>query len=187
LTAKAIVGVNADTGALLWHVSHVSYADENVMTPIFHDGRVFVSTLVAGSVQWKLNVEGETAALEEIWRTNQIDNHHGGMVLLKGNLYGSSTVRNKNLWVCLDWETGQTKSTQKGVGKGSLTCADGMLYTLSIDRRMGLARPTATGFELVSTFEIPEGGKGKSWAHPVVCDGRLYIRHGDFLYAYGVR
>jgi hypothetical protein len=62
-----------------------------------------------------------------------------------------------------------------------------MLYTLSIDRKMGLARPTATGFDLVSAFEIPEGGKGKSWAHPVVCDGRLYIRHGDFLYAYRVR
>ena len=47
--------------------------------------------------------------------------------------------------------------------------------------------PTATGLELVSSFEIPKGGKGMSWAHPVVCGGRLYIRHGDFLYAYNVR
>ncbi len=52
---------------------------------------------------------------------------------------------------------------------------------------MGLVRPTPASHELVSSFKIPEGGKGNSWAHPVACSGRLYIRHGDFLYAYGVR
>lgn len=187
LTAKAIIGVDADDGRLLWHVPHISYADENVMTPIFRDGHVFVSTLAAGSVKWQVNVKDSKASLQEVWRTRELDNHHGGVLLLDGRLYGTSTVRNGNKWVCLDWETGQTKSVNEGVGKGSLTCADGMLYLLNIDRKVGLARPTASGFELVSSFEIPEGGKGKSWAHPVVCGGRLYIRHGDFLYAYRVQ
>jgi hypothetical protein len=75
----------------------------------------------------------------------------------------------------------------KGVGKGSLTYADGMLYTLSENSVMGLVRPAAAGYELVSSFNIPKGGKGNSWAHPVVCGGRLYIRHDDFLYVYDVR
>ncbi|MHC4494684.1 MAG: PQQ-binding-like beta-propeller repeat protein [Planctomycetota bacterium] len=187
LTAKAIIGVNADSGELLWHIEHESYADENIMAPIFHDDCVFISTLAAGSVKWKINVEDGKASLEELWRTKEMDNHHGGVILLDGNLYGTSTVTNGKLWVCLDWQTGQNKSMNKGVGKGSLTYADGMLYTLSIDRVMGLVRPAPTGFELVSSFEIPRGGKGKSWAHPVVCGGRLYIRHGEFLYAYNVR
>jgi len=187
LTAKAVIGVNADSGELLWHVKHESYADENVMMPIFHDGCLFVSTLAAGSVKWKVTVEDGKVALEELWRTKELDNHHGGVVLLDGDLIGASTVKNSKKWVCLDWQTGRTKYTETGVGKGSLTYADGMLYTLSIDRVMGLIRPISTGFELVSSFEIPEGGKGKSWAHPVVCNGRLYIRHGQFLYAYKVR
>jgi len=187
MTAKAFIGVNAETGSLLWHIRHISYADENVMMPIFRDGRAFISTLAAGSVQWRVIVENGKARLQELWRTKEMDNHHGGVVLLGDNLYGSSTVRNAKQWVCLDWRTGRTKSVQQGLGKGSLTCADGMLYTFSIDRLMGLARPTATGFELVSSFEIPEGGKGKSWAHPVVCGGRLYLRHGEFLYAYDIR
>jgi hypothetical protein len=155
--------------------------------PIFHDGHVFISTLQAGSVKWKINVKGDKASLEEIWRTQELDNHHGGVLLVGGNLYGTSTFRNRNLWVCLDWETGRNKHMDKGVGKGSLTYADGMLYTLSIDGVMGLVRPTQAGHELVSSFKIPEGGKGNSWAHPVVCGGRLYIRHGEFLYAYSVR
>ncbi len=187
LTAKAFIGVNADTGELLWHIRHESYADENIPMPVYHDGEVFVSTLKAGSVKWKINVQGAKASLEELWRTTEMDNHHGGVVLVNGNLYGTSTFRNSNLWICLDWQTGRNKHMDKGVGKGSLTYADGMLYTFSEDGVMGLVKPTADGHQLISSFKIPAGGQGKSWAHPVVCDGRLYLRHGDFLYAYGVR
>jgi outer membrane protein assembly factor BamB len=187
LTLKGMIGVNADTGELLWHVKHKSYADENVMMPIYHDGHVFISTLQAGSVKWKINVEDGKALLEEIWRTKELDNHHGGVIFVNGNLYGTSTVRNRNLLVCLDWKTGRNKYMDKCVGKVSLTYADGMLYTLSIDGVMGLVRPTPMGHELVSSFKIPKGGKGNSWAHPVVCGGRLYIRHSEFLYAYSVR
>ncbi|MHC4532770.1 MAG: PQQ-binding-like beta-propeller repeat protein [Planctomycetota bacterium] len=187
LTLKGMIGVNADTGELLWHVKHESYADENVLMPIFHDGEVFISTLKAGSVKWKVNVKDGKVSLEELWRTDELDNHHGGIILLNGNLYGTSTFRNRNLLVCLDWETGRNKYMDKCVGKVSLTYADGMLYALSINGVMGLVRPTPNGQELVSSFEIPKGGKGFSWAHPVVCGGRLYIRHGEFLYAYSLK
>ena len=187
LTAKNIIGVNADTGGMLWHLKHESYADENVMTPIFFDGQLFISTLKAGSVKWKINVKDGKVSLEELWRTQELDCHHGGVILLDGNLHGNSTFRNSKLWVCLDWQTGKNKYMDKGVGKGSLTFADGMLYTLSENRMMGLVRPTAVGYELVSSFNIPEGGKGNSWAHPVVCGGRLYIRHDEFLYVYKLR
>ncbi len=184
LTAKSFIGVNADTGELLWRIKHEAYADENVMVPIFHNGYVFISTLKTGSVKWKLNVIDDKVSLEEIWRIEELDNHHGDVILVNGNLYGASTFRNRNLLVCLDWQTGRNKYMDKCVGKVSLTYADGMLYALSINGVMGLVRPTPVGHELVSSFEIPKGGKGNSWAHPVVCGGRLYIRHGEFLYAY---
>ena len=87
-----------------------------------------------------------------------------------------------------DWETGKVQYTARKIGsKGAIVYADGMMYTLSENGVMGLVRPTAAGYELVSSFDIPKGGKGNSWAHPVVCAGRLYIRHGDFLYVYNVR
>ncbi len=187
LTAKSFIGINADTGDLLWRVRHESPYDENIMTPIFHDGCVFISTPLAGSVKWKVNVHNGKVSLEELWRTRELDNHHGGVILVNGNLYGSSTARNKNLFVCLDWKSGRRRYRGKCVGKASLTYADGMLYALSIDGNVGLVQPTSTGHRLVSHFRIPHGGKGKSWAHPVVCGGRLYIRHGAFLYAYDLR
>jgi outer membrane protein assembly factor BamB len=187
LTSKSIIGVNADTGELLWRIKHENYYNENIMVPIFHESYVFISTPVTGSVKWKLNVKDGKVSLRKRWHTQQLDNHHGGVILVNGNIYGSSTVRNKNLLVCLDWKTGRVKYMDMCVGKVSLTYADGMLYALSIDGVMGLVQPTPIGHRLVSYFKIPKGGKGKSWAHPVVCGGKLYIRHGEFLYAYRLK
>ena len=187
LTSKSLIGVDADTGKLLWRVDHESYTEQNTLMPIFHDGHLFVTTISGGSVKWKVRVNGREASLEEVWRNEDFDNQHGGTVMVMGNIYGASTTRNRNRWVCLDWETGEIEHLGTDVERGSITYADGMLYMLGQDGEMGLVRPTESGSELVSLFTIPEGGEGKSWAHPVVAGGRLYIRHGTFLYAYDVR
>jgi len=186
LTSGAMIGVDADTGELLWRAEHKPYAEENVLMPIYHDGHIFASGVYAGSVKWKINVNEGKASVEEVWSSKDLDNHHGGVLLKDGYLYGSSCVYHKEQWICLDWKTGEKKYVDKGNGKGSLTYADGLLYTLSRDRFVSLVKPSPNSHEIVSSFKIPKGGKGMSWAHPVVCGGRLYIRHGEFLYAYDV-
>ena len=187
LTLKAMIGVEAETGKLLWRDEHLSYADENVLQPIYRDGHVFVSTVAAGSRKWKINVQGKTASVQQVWRNKHMDNHHGGVVLLNEHLYGSSCAFNRNKWICLNWRTGKAQYVAGGVGKGSLTVADGRLFILGERGTMGLVLPSPEAHTVVSRFELPKGGKGPWWAHPVVCDGRLYIRHGEFLYAYEVR
>jgi len=187
MTSRAVIGVSAGTGELLWRFEHITPFDENILTPIFHDGCVFVSTPRAGCAMVRINVQGDKASVEQVWRSKQLDNHHGGVILLDGYLYGSSYRCNNCRWICLDWKTGRMMYAERGVGKGSLTYADGMLYAFGERGTMGLVKPTPSGHKLISQFEIPQGGEGPSWAHPVVCGGRLYIRHGDFLYAYDVR
>jgi len=73
-----------------------------------------------------------------------------------------------------------------GVGKGSVTYADGMLYTYSERGAMGLVPATPTGHNVVSRFRVPPGGSGPFWAHPVVSGGRLYLRHADALHCYDI-
>ena len=191
LTAKAIIGVDADTGELLFRVDHESYADENVLTPLFRDGCIFISTIKAGSVKWKLNVDGKTASLSEVWRSKELDSHHDAIILAGGYLYGSSRIYNQKLWVCLDWKTGHKRYAEKGVGRGSVTYAGGMLYTLSEEGQMGLVGANPKHHRVISQFKVPRQGEGPNWdrywAHPVVCDGRLYLRHSDNLYVYDVR
>ena len=74
----------------------------------------------------------------------------------------------------------------KGVGKGSLCYADGMLYLLGEKKgKVGLAAATPEGFKLTGSFSIE--GEGPSWAHPVVNDGRLYLRYDQNLYCFGLK
>jgi len=188
LSAKQLIAVNADNGDLLWQFPKPTSFDVNVMSPIYHDGQVFVSTgYRSGSLMLKVNVEGKKATVEKLWDSKELDNHHGGVLLVSGYLYGAAHFVNKEKWVCLDWQTGKKLWAETGVGKGSATYADGLLYTLSEKWTMGLAKVGPNGFELLSRFKLPPGVEGPSWAHPVLCGGRLYIRHDKFLYAYDVR
>jgi outer membrane protein assembly factor BamB len=188
LTSKAAIGVNADTGDLLWRLEHETPFDEMINMPLYRDGHVLISTRTTGSVLLKLRVQGKNASVEPVWRSKDLDNQHHGVVLFDGYLYGASHVNQSGRWICLDWRTGKTQYMERGVGKGSLTCADGMLYTLNEnDGTMGLVKATPEGHEVISRIRIPPGGQGPIWAHPVVCGGWLYVRHSDLLYAYDVR
>jgi outer membrane protein assembly factor BamB len=185
MNQKALIGVGADRGDLLFRHEHVTRYDINATAPIYHDGHVFISSgYGAGSELLKIRVDGQQAAARQVWESKELDNHHGGVILLDGHLYGSS---HGGKWICLKWETGEVAYAERGVGKGSLTYADGMLYTFSENREMGLVKATPDGHTVISQFELPSGGPGNSWAHPVVCGGRLYLRHSDSLFAYNVR
>lgn len=185
MNQRALIGVHADTGELLFRHPHQTSYDVNATAPIFHQGQVFITSgYRSGSEMLRLVVSGGKVLLEPVWTSKELDNHHGGVVLYQGYLYGASY---QGRWVCLEWATGKRMYVARGVGKGSLTLADGMLFTLSESRDMGLVPATPTEHQVASRFKVPSGGSGPSWAYPVVCGGRLYLRHADCLYAYAVR
>ena len=111
-----------------------------------------------------------------------MDNHHGGVILHEGYLYGAG--HNSRGWFCLDFRTGV--EMWKAPGKGAITYADQRLYCLDERGIMRLVRANPEQYEELGAFTVPEGGKGMHWAHPVVCGERLYIRHEDKLFAYDI-
>ena len=117
-----------------------------------------------------------------------LDCHHGGVIHVDGYLYGANWEDNRNgNWVCQDWNTGKVMYEEKWGTKGSLLYADGMLYLYEEQRgNVGLVKATPEGFEVISSFRV-KSGTGPHWAHPVIQDGILYMRHGDTLSAYKVR
>jgi outer membrane protein assembly factor BamB len=91
-------------------------------------------------------------------------------------------------WCCIDWKTGKKVWEQSWNGKGSIIAADGMLYIY--DERqgnVGLVKAIPEKFDLVSSFKITQGNAGPFWAHPVIRNGILYIRHTNALMAYNVK
>ena len=188
MSGNALLGVNAADGKLLFEFPVHTQYDVNATTPICLDNHVFVSAgYGTGSYMLKIERDGQNFRAVEKWRCPELDNHHGGVVLWDGYLYGAADQTGWQRWICLDWETGDVRYAERGIGKGSVLCVEGMLYTLSEKSRMGLVQASPNGHHLISKFSLPRGGNGPSWAHPVVCGGCLYLRHGDRLYCYDIR
>jgi outer membrane protein assembly factor BamB len=184
LSSNCVYGVDTKTGTLLWSVEYKNQRSNNCPDPIFHDGYVFVSSGYGkGSTLIKLISSGNSIIPETVWQTELMDNLHGGVILHDGYLYGSGDY--KRGWFCLDFKTG--KQMWKERGMGTLIYADGMFYCLEDRGMMKLVKATPEKYEVVSSFQVPNGGEGMHWAHPVVCGGRLYVRHADKLFAYDIK
>jgi outer membrane protein assembly factor BamB len=118
----------------------------------------------------------------EIYFNRDMENHHGGVVLVNGYLYGYSNA----ILTCMEFTTGRVAWKDRSVGKGSLTVADGHLFLLSESNVAGLAEATPGSYIEKGHFSIPDQG-WPSWAHPVVCGGELYLRNQAWLACYGVK
>jgi len=183
MTANSVLGIDADAGEILWRYPHVTDYDVNANTPLYHEGYVFtVSGYGTGGQMFKLSADG--GSIERIWSQDTIDSQMGAVVLVDGYIYGSGH-QNRG-WHCLDWKTGDVLYTARKVGnKGAIIAADGMMICYSERGDVALVNPNPREFEIVSSFQVKKGS-GEHWAHPVIKDGRLYIRHGDTLLVYDI-
>lgn len=183
MSSSTVFGVDATTGKLLWSLPFANSRDNNVADPIFTDGAVIVSSGYGrGTMKFRLLEDGGRFDTEILWDTELMDNHHGGVILREGYLYGAG--HNNRGWFCLDAATGEQQ--WEAPGKGSLTLADGMLYCLDERGTVTLVKADPEAYRETGRFEVPEGGTGMHWAHPVVCGGRLYIRYDDRLFVFDV-
>ncbi|MBX5494820.1 MAG: PQQ-like beta-propeller repeat protein [Bryobacteraceae bacterium] len=183
LTHNSAVGVRAEDGKLLWRYQPVANRVANVATPIFRDNRVFYTTAYGtGCALLELRPRGREVEARELYFSREMQNHHGGVVLIGDHLYGFSNA----ILTCLEFATGKVAWRDRSVGKGSLVAADGHLYLLGESNTVGLAEATPQGYREKGRFRIEDQGL-PSWAHPVVCGGRLYIRNRGMLSCYNVR
>jgi outer membrane protein assembly factor BamB len=203
-----IVGVAAKDGKVLWSVDQ-KFDDVDVCaTPIVHKNTVYLSGgRKTGCTLLHITKKGRKfkAKIDPAYKKPPIrrvmDNEHGGVALLGDHLYGYTDSRGGG-WVCQDWKTGKAVWTEKRkLGKGCLTCAGGQLYLYSEDDgTVVLLEPTprkTNYWKENGRFEIPEKSKvpqtrksnsgAKIWTHPVVANGRLYLRDQEFLFCYDVQ
>lgn len=183
LTAEAGIGVRASDGKLMWRHRPVANNTANIATPVFFDNKVFyTSNYGTGGALLGLRAQAGTVQAQEIYFTRDMQNHHGGVVLVDGYLYGFDG----SILTCLEFATGKQMWQHRSVGKGSLSYADGHLYLFSENRVVGLAEATPMGYRETGRFTLPEQD-WQSWAHPVVSGGRLYLRDQGILAAYDIR
>jgi outer membrane protein assembly factor BamB len=182
-TSAAGVGVRASDGKVMFRYPNAANYIANVATPIFSNNKVFFSSAygTGGGLLDLTVLNGEVRA-KEVYFTRSMNNHHGGVVLVDGYLYGF----NDSILTCLEFATGKMLWRDRSIGKGSVTFADGSLYIQSEDNEFGMADATPSAYREKGRFRIPDKGL-PSWAHPAISDGRLYVRNQDTVTVYDIK
>jgi outer membrane protein assembly factor BamB len=179
-----VVGVSAGDGKFLWKYKNPANGTANCSTPIFHDGGIFAASgYGTGGGMAALERKGDEWQADQKWFTKEIKNHHGGVVLIDGYLYGS----NEGMLVCIDWKTGKTKWDSRVTGKGSIAAADGRLYYRNEGGPVFLVEVNPEKYVQHGKFEQPMRSGKPSWPHPVIANGKLYLRDQDVLLCYDVK
>lgn len=177
------LGLDLETGKLLWDYPRAANDVANAATPIARGNRVFITSDYGnggGLVEIKADAKGVSA--QEVYFTKEMRNHHSSSVLVGDYMYGFSS----SILTAMRFDTGEVVWKDRSVGKGSLVYADGHLYCLSENGVVGLVEATPAGYKEKGRFRIPQDSL-PTWSHPVVAGGRLYLRDQDTIYAYDVR
>jgi outer membrane protein assembly factor BamB len=185
-SSRHVLGVDAETGKILWKQPLPSTYSVLALTPVLCEDGIFMSAPDSGGGRlYRFAEGGPGLRVEEAW-TSDIDTCHGGVLLVDGLLFGS-WYRHYDGWGCVDARTGKTLHRTDVLQMGSALHADGRFYCLSQDGTMALVRSDAQEFKIVSRFRLP-GVRGKdAWPHPVILDGRLYLRYHDKLHCHDIK
>jgi outer membrane protein assembly factor BamB len=199
----AAAGVAAKDGKLLWYFPYFE-GDSYAMapTPIVRGDRVYLTVSLKGCRLLKIskNDKGQFQADDLYPEQNHkvMKNFHGGVVLVGDHIYGHCE---KKGWVCQDFKTGKNVWLERNrllCDSGALTCADGQLYLLSDEGTVALIKASPEKWIQSGQFELPEQSKlrgagiatatdAHTWTHPVVANGRLYLRDQELLFCFDVR
>jgi outer membrane protein assembly factor BamB len=191
MTGEHVAAVAAKDGKLLWKYDRAGRVAA-IPTPVVSGELVYATSgYGAGCNLVKVVPASNLLKAEEGYANKDMTNHHGGVVLVGDYLYGHSDSKG---WVCQKFKTGEVVWAERGkLGKGSLTCADGHLICYS--EKGGdvvLVKTTPDGWKEDGRFKIPEeskirAGSGAIWTHPVVANGRLYLRDQDLIFCYDLK
>jgi outer membrane protein assembly factor BamB len=190
LTEKKLFGIQAATGKVLWSADFPGRVAV-IPTPIYADGQIYVSAgYQVGCMAVKLAPDNGSVSV--VYQNTVMKNHHGGVIKIGDYLYGHSDTPQAG-WVCQDWKTGEEVWRNNDLGKGPVHFADGLLYCLEENSGIvALVEPSPSGWKEVSRFELsPKTTKrkpsGRIWTHPVVINGKLYLRDQELLHCYDVK
>lgn len=188
LLPKRLVGVARDTGKLLWEYGWPGEVAV-IPTPIIDGDRVYMTSgYGVGCAMVTITPEFK---VEEAFSNKRMKNHHGGVVLVDGHVFGHSDQVG---WVCQELETGKMKWREEGaLDKGAIAYADGHFYCIGEDSGdVALIEATSEGWKQKGRFKLTPQTKlrkdaGRIWTHPVVVDGKLYLRDQELLFCFDVR
>lgn len=180
---KGVVGVDAATGKFLWKYSKTVDMGANILTPVVSGNKVFTSGSRTGGAVIEVVADGEGSKANEIYFNKAITPSIGGAVLVDKHLYCTTS----QALICVEFETGKVKWTERSVGAAGICYADGRLYVRGFNPgEVALVVPSPESYQEKGRFKQADRSKIQAWPHPVVANGGLYLRDQETLLCYNV-
>lgn len=184
--SKGLIGLEAETGKLLWRFDKVAEGSPaNIPTPIVSGDYVYGGSNRGGAALLKLNRNGESFEVEEVYASSRLPTGIGGAVLVGDHLYGST---GQGL-VCVDFKTGEIVWQDRSIGASAICVAEGNLYLHGDDGDVALVEVNPEKYVEQGRFSLPEQpdrGRSKAWEYPVVANGHLYLRDLNVVWSYDI-
>jgi outer membrane protein assembly factor BamB len=188
LVEKNFVGIAAKDGKLLWISDFPKGRTAVIPTPIIKGNNVYVTAAYGAGC--KMVTIGANNEVTTVYENTVMKNHHGGVILIGDHLYGHS---DGYAWVCQNFITGEEVWGHRDFRKGAIAYADGKLYCLEEGNgTLVLAEASPAGWKEHSRFTLDPQSKirsssGRIWTHPVIANGKLYLRDQDLIYCYDIK
>jgi outer membrane protein assembly factor BamB len=182
MSEKSILGIDVSNGNLLWSHEQTNEWAVHPNTPIFDHGMIYcLSGYGRGGIMLELANDGKS--IRELWRNTTLDSRMGGVVILNGKIFGAGDKTRK--LQCLDEKTGTQIYAVANFAPGNIISAEGLLYVYSENGQVSLLEPSTDQFNVNGSFKVPYG-TSQHWAHLVISNKRLYVRHGSSLMVYDI-
>jgi outer membrane protein assembly factor BamB len=179
---NSIEGFDAASGKMLWNYDFTTQPFVHPNTPSYMNGYLYcTSGYGLGGVMLRLSPDG--TKVSEVWKNSSLDPKIGGVVVLNGKIYGGGDMHRQLF--CIDWQTGKELYSMNQLAPANIIADEGLLYIYSESGNISLVEPQADKFNIISSFNVPMGS-GTHWAHLVINDKKLYVRHGSSLMVYDI-
>lgn len=173
VTENRAVGITVKEGKLLWEIPwKVNAGNRNIAQPVLLSTNRFMLSAgyATGCMAVEITKTGERSAAREVWRNKNLKNKFTSSVFHEGHIYGLD----EDILVCLDAQTGLRRWKDGRYGYGQLLLASGHLVILAGDGKLALVKASPESHQEVARID---GIKGKTWNHPAISDGKLFIRN----------
>ncbi len=185
MTSTSVIGIDATTGEFYWRTEQLQGNKIHANSPVFSNGVIYCSSASAkenqGLVALQLSNDGKS--VKQLWRNENYKNLMGGIIIRDGFIYGSSYKKKE--WYAIDVNSGKERLISEDLSGGAIVFADGLFYCYSDRGEMALVDMDSARFEINGKFDVPLG-TDQHWSHPVIHNGKMYIRHGNALMVYNI-
>ena len=173
-TQKHCVGLDPDSGKLLWKLPFETEYDQNSVTPVLYNQSVIFSGYNRGIARYRIEIQEDEWRADELWTNKEVSLYMNTPVVSEDRLFGFSQ-RHKGELFALDLTTGKTLWTSEGrLGdNASLVLTGDTIWALTNRGELLVFAAKDSEFQQLARYRVADS---ETWAHPLILPRGVIVK-----------